>query len=55
MDPIKLLDQGREDHLISVAILNKAIEVGGKNKFEEYKILAQLTGYELAKIMSKIL
>jgi hypothetical protein len=55
MDPLKLLDQGREDHLVSVAILNKAIEVGGKNKFEEYKILSQLIAYEFAKIMSKIL
>jgi hypothetical protein len=55
MDPLELLGQGRDEHLISLAILNKTIEVSSKQKFEEYKILSQLTSYELAKILSKIL
>jgi hypothetical protein len=55
MDPLQLLDQGVEEHLISIAILNKSLEIGSKNKVEEFKILSQLTAYELAKILVKIL
>lgn len=52
---MELLSQGRDDHLISLGILHKAIEISSKQKFEEYKILAQLSSYELAKILAKIL
>ena len=55
MDPDVLLDQDHEGHLVHLALLNKAIEIEGKNKFEEYKILATLVGIETAKILAKVL
>lgn len=54
MDPDVLLDQDHEGHLIHLALINKAIEIEGKQKFEEYKILAQLVGIETAKLLQKI-
>ena len=54
MDPDVLLNQDHEGHLVHLALINKAIEIEGKQKFEEFKILATLVGIETAKIVAKI-
>jgi len=54
MDPKKVLDQGSEDYLISIALMQKAIEITSKEKVEEIQILAELIGFEVAKTIAKI-
>ncbi len=54
MDPKLLLEQGREDYLIHMAILQKAIEIEGRQKFDEIKLLAQTVGIETAKLIAKM-
>ena len=54
-DPIRFLDQGNEDFLISMATIRAAREEVQKEKVEEIKALASRTGYEVATIMAKVM
>jgi len=54
MDPNKVLDQGSEDYLMSMAFMRKAIELSTEQKVEEIKVLAELIGFEVAKTIAKI-
>jgi hypothetical protein len=54
MDPSHLLKQGSDEYLISIAILKKAMEISNERKTEEIKVLAELTGIEVAKVMSRM-
>jgi phosphosulfolactate phosphohydrolase-like enzyme len=53
-DPIKFLDQGNEDFLISQAIVSVAREEEQKEKVEELKALSSRTAYELAKVVAPL-
>jgi hypothetical protein len=53
-DPKGVLDQGAEDYLISIAFLKKAMQIRSEEKSEEIKVLAELTGLEVAKVIAKI-
>jgi len=54
-DPIKFLDQGNENFLISMAVVKMAREEVQKEKVEEIKALASRTSSELAGIMAKLM
>lgn len=54
-DPMKFLDQGNEDFLISMAIVKMAREEVQKEKVEEIKALSSRTAAELAGIMAKFM
>ena len=54
MDPNALLRQGSEDYMISVAIIQNALKLKNSEKIQEIKVLAELTGYEVAKTIAKI-
>ena len=54
-DPIRFLDQGNEDFLISMAIIRSAREEVQKEKVEEIKALASRTSYELAGVLAKVM
>ncbi len=55
MDPIDFLSQGREDHLIRLSILQRAITIGGKEKLDEIELLSKKVGLETARIISKMM
>jgi hypothetical protein len=54
LEPSGILDKGHTDYLISVAVLQKALELTSDNKIEEIKILAELIGLEVGKTLAKI-
>jgi hypothetical protein len=54
MNPFEVLDRGHDDYLISIALMQKALTLSSEQKIEEIKILAQLTGFEVAKVIAKI-
>jgi hypothetical protein len=54
MDPYKVITQGHEDYLISIALMKKAMKLSSEQKSEEIKVLAELTGLEVAKVLAKI-
>jgi hypothetical protein len=54
-DPIKFLDQGDEDFLISMAVVKTAREEVQKEKVEEIKALANRMSYDLAGVMVKVM
>jgi len=54
MDPIEFLSQQRDDHLIRLAILQKAIDIDGKKTIDEIDLLSKKVGFETARILSKM-
>jgi len=54
-DPIKFLDQGNEDFLISMAVVKMAREDEQKEKVEELKAVSSRTAYELTRVLAPIL
>jgi hypothetical protein len=54
IDPYKVISQGHEDYLISIALMKKAMKLSSEQKSEEIKVLAELTGLEVAKVLAKI-
>jgi len=54
MDPIDFLSQPRDDHLIHLAILQRAISIDGKNKLDEIDLLSKKVGVETARIFAKM-
>jgi len=54
MDPYQVMSQGEEDYLISIALMKKAMKLSVEQKTEEIKVLAELTGLEVAKVLAKI-
>jgi len=54
MEPFPVLAQGKEDYLISLAIMTRALKITSERKTEEIEILAELIGYEVAKTVSKM-
>lgn len=54
IDPKRVLDQGREDYLIDIAFMQKALKLTTEQKIEEVKVLSELIGYEVAKAIAKI-
>jgi hypothetical protein len=54
MNPYEVLSQGKEDYLISIAIIQQALRLNNERKTEEIKVLSELTGMEVAKIIAKI-
>jgi hypothetical protein len=54
MNPYDFLSQGKEDYLISIAIIQKALQISNERKSEEIKVLAELTGLEVAKVIANI-
>jgi hypothetical protein len=54
MDPLRVLNQGDEDYIISIALMEKALQLGSDEKVEEVKALAELIGFEVAKTITKI-
>jgi hypothetical protein len=54
LDPIKFLDQGNEDFLISMAVVKMAREDEQKEKVEELKALSSRTANELAKVLAPV-
>jgi len=55
LDPMEFLGQGREDHLISIAFINRAAEIETKQKIEEIELTAKLVGNEVLRGLSKVL
>jgi hypothetical protein len=55
LDPYDLLDQGREEYLIKIALMQKASALRSERTLKELEVGAKLTGYEIAKIMARIL
>jgi hypothetical protein len=55
MDPYGPLSrQGNTDYLIDIALMQKAMQLNNEQKVEEIKVLAELTGLEVAKTIAKI-
>jgi len=54
MEPFPVLEQGKEDYLISMAIVTKALKLQSERKTQEIEVLAELVGYEVAKVIAKI-
>jgi len=54
MDYRAILERGRDEYLIDVAMLQKALKLSSERKVEEIKVLAELTGLEVAKTLAKI-
>jgi len=54
MEPFEVLSRADEDYFIQIAIMQKALQMSSEQKIEEMKILAQLTGFEVAKVIAKI-
>ena len=54
MEPIDFLSKPRDEHLISLAILQRAITISGKEKIDEIDLLSKKVGYESAKLLSKM-
>ena len=54
VNPYEVLSQGREDYLISVAIIEKVLRLQNERRTEEIKLLAELTGFEVAKVIAKM-
>lgn len=54
MEPMPFLSQGKEDYLISIALMQKSLQISSTQKIEEIKLLAELIGLEVGKTVSKI-
>jgi hypothetical protein len=54
MNPKEVLDQGREDYLLDIAFMQKALKLSTEQKIDEIKVLAELIGLEVAKTIAKI-
>jgi hypothetical protein len=54
INPFDILTRDKTDYLISIALMKKAMKLSSERKSEEIKVLAELTGMEIAKVISKI-
>jgi hypothetical protein len=55
MDPAGIIDRGKEDYLINLAILKKVSKNRAEEKVEEIQTLSKLIAAELAAILGAIL
>lgn len=51
---MEFLARGKEDYLISNAVIIKALKLSSERKSEEVTVLAELVGFEVAKTIAKI-
>lgn len=54
VNPMEILNQGREDYLVSIGILQKAIALKTEEKGEEFDVLAKMIAMELSQVLAKI-
>jgi len=50
MDLTSVIDRGKEDHMINVAVMRKALELRAEEKVDELTALSQMIAMEFAKI-----
>ena len=55
MDPAGVVDKGKDDFLLNLAILQRVIKDTVEERSNEMEILSKLIAAELAQIMVKIL
>ena len=49
-----LLSQGREDYLISIGLIQKALSIHAERKEKEVEVTSKMIAYELAQVLAKI-
>jgi len=54
MDPNKVIDRGRDDYLIQIALMRKALTLRNEEKIEELEASAKLIAMHLAEVIGKI-
>ena len=54
LDPEKLIDQGKEDFLLNLAILKRLAKVTVEERYNEMEALSKLIAGELAQILVKM-
>ena len=54
LDPDKLIDQGKEDFLLNLAILKRLAKVTVEERYNEMEALSKLIAGELAQILVKM-
>lgn len=51
---MSLLSRDKNDYLINIALMKKAMQLSSERKSEEIKVLAELIGFKVAEVIAKI-